>query len=131
MEMLKERLAENSAETLKTQIQTELPHILNTRKKPHLNRSQYQCKTLGRRFKKGPIKTKKKSGGGRFGGSVGSVSDFGSGHDLIVCEFELCVRLCTDSSEPGACFGFCVSLSLCTFPTHTLSLSLSLSLSQK
>ena len=58
---------------------------------------------------------------GRLGGSVSEASDFGSGHDLTVCEFEPCVGLCADSSEPGACFGFCVSLSL----------SLSLSLSQK
>ena len=41
---------------------------------------------------------------------------FSSGHDLMVCEFEPCVRLCADSSEPGACFGFCVSLSLSTPP---------------
>uniref|UniRef100_A0ABI7YG44 Uncharacterized protein n=1 Tax=Felis catus TaxID=9685 RepID=A0ABI7YG44_FELCA len=27
-------------------------------------------------------------------------------------EFEPRVRLCADCSEPGACFGFCVSLSL-------------------
>ena len=39
-------------------------------------------------------------------------SDFGSGHDLTVCEFEPRVGLCAHSSEPGACFGFCVSLSL-------------------
>ena len=32
---------------------------------------------------------------------------------------------CADSSEPGACFGFRVSLSLCSSPTHALSLSLS------
>ena len=29
--------------------------------------------------------------------------------------------------EPGACFGFCVSLPLCPSPTRSLSLSLSLS----
>ena len=37
------------------------------------------------------------------------------------------VGLCADSSEPGACFGFCVALSLCVSPTptvHALSLSL-------
>ena len=41
--------------------------------------------------------------------------------------------LCTDSSEPGACFRFCVSLSLCPSPARarSLSLSLSLCLSQK
>ena len=49
---------------------------------------------------------------GRLGGSVGWVSDSGSGHDLTVREFKPCVGLCADSSEPGACFGFCVSLSL-------------------
>ena len=37
----------------------------------------------------------------------------GSGHDLAVCGFKPRIGLCADSSEPGACFGFCVSLSLC------------------
>ena len=32
---------------------------------------------------------------------------------------------CADSSEPGACFGFCVSLSLCLSPARALSLLLS------
>ena len=63
---------------------------------------------------------------GRLGGSVGEASDSGSGHDLTVGEFEPRVGLCADSSEPGACFGFCVflslSLSLCPFPTHAVSL---------
>ena len=49
---------------------------------------------------------------GRLGGSVGWASDFGSGHDLTVREFKPHVGLCADGSEPGACFGFCVSLSL-------------------
>ena len=40
------------------------------------------------------------------------MSDFGSGHDLAVPEFEPCIGLCADSSEPGTSFGFCVSLSL-------------------
>ena len=31
----------------------------------------------------------------------------------MVHEFEPRFRLCADSSEPGVCFGFCVSLSLC------------------
>ena len=35
------------------------------------------------------------------------MSDFGSGHDLTVRGFEPHVGLCADSSEPGACFGFC------------------------
>ena len=61
---------------------------------------------------------------GRLGGSVGGATDFGSGHDLTVREFEPRVGLCADSSEPGACFGFCVSLSLCPSPAHGLSLCL-------
>ena len=51
----------------------------------------------------------------------------GSGHNLMVCEFEPHVGLWADSSEPGACFGFCVSLSL-TLPR---SCSVSLSLKNK
>ena len=35
------------------------------------------------------------------------------------------VRLCAGSSEPGACYGFCVSLSLCFNPSYTVCLSLS------
>ena len=66
---------------------------------------------------------------GRLGGSVSWVSDFSSGRDLAVDEFEPHVGLCADGSEPGACLGFCVSLSLCPSPTHARSLSLSLSLS--
>ena len=53
---------------------------------------------------------------GRLGGSIGWASDFGSGHDLTVREFEPRVGLCADSSEPGACFGFCVSLFLYPSP---------------
>ena len=49
---------------------------------------------------------------GRLGGSVDEASVFASGHDLAVGEFEPRVRLCTHSSESGACFGFCVSFSL-------------------
>ena len=59
---------------------------------------------------------------GRLGGSVGSASDFGSGHDLPVRAFEPCIGLCADVSEPGARFGFCVSFSLCPSPIHALSL---------
>ena len=66
-----------------------------------------------------------KSQWGHLGGSIGWASDFGSGHDLTVCEFKPHVGLRADSSEPGACFGFCVSLSLCFSPAHALSLSLS------
>ena len=68
--------------------------------------------------------TQKSHGTGRLGGSVGGASDFGSGHDLTVREFEPHVGLCADSSEPGACFRFCVSLSLCPSPAHALSLTL-------
>ena len=60
---------------------------------------------------------------GHLGGSVGWAFNFGSGHDLTVCDFEPRVSLCADRSEPGACFRFCVSLSLCTFPAHSLFLS--------
>ena len=45
------------------------------------------------------------------------------GHDLAVREFKPCVRLWADGSEPGACFRFCVSFSLCPSPVHALSLS--------
>ena len=55
------------------------------------------------------------------------VSNFGSGHDLVVREFECHIRLCADSSEPEACFGFCVSLSLSLCLSHTYALSLSVS----
>ena len=62
---------------------------------------------------------------GRLGGSASEASDFSSGHDLTVREFEPRIGLCADSSEPGACFGFCVSLSL-SLPLpclHPVSLS--------
>ena len=42
---------------------------------------------------------------------------------ISVCEFEPRDGLRADSSESGAIFGFCVSLSLCPFPSHVLSLS--------
>ena len=45
------------------------------------------------------------------------------GHDLAVREFEPRFGLWADGSEPGACFRFCVSLSLCPSPVHALSLS--------
>ena len=47
--------------------------------------------------------------------------NLGSGHDLTVREFEPRVGLCADRSEPGACFGFCVSLSLCPSPADRKS----------
>ena len=45
------------------------------------------------------------------------------GHGLSVREFVPRVRLWANGSEPGACFRFCVSLSLCPSPVHALSLS--------
>ena len=39
----------------------------------------------------------KAASAGHLGGSVGWASDFGSGHDLAVCEFEPRVGLCADS----------------------------------
>ena len=52
--------------------------------------------------------------------------DFRSGHDLTICGVKPHVGLCTDSSEPEACFGFCAS-SPPPLPLLALSLSLSLS----
>ena len=49
----------------------------------------------------------------------------GSGHDLTVGEFKPCVRLCVGSSQPGACFRFCVSLSFSAHLSLTLYMSLS------
>ena len=49
-----------------------------------------------------------------------------SGHDLTIREFEPHVGLCADSSEPGACFRFSASPTLCP-SLLTLCLSLSLS----
>ena len=60
---------------------------------------------------------------GRLGGSVGWESDFGSGHDLAVREFEPRVGLCADSSGPGVASDS-VSLSLYPSPAHIVSLSL-------
>ncbi|VFV24322.1 Hypothetical predicted protein [Lynx pardinus] len=56
--------------------------------------------------------------GGTYAGPSGK-----PGHDLAVREFEPRVGLWADGSEPGACFRFCVSLSLCPSPVHALSLS--------
>ena len=42
---------------------------------------------------------------------------------ISVREFEPCLGLCADSSEPGACFRFCVSLSLCPSPAYLRCLS--------
>ena len=67
---------------------------------------------------------------GCLGGSVSKASDFGSGHDLAVHEFEPCVGLCAHSSEPGTCFGFCVFPSLCPSSSHTLFLSLCLKINK-
>ena len=56
----------------------------------------------------------------------GLTLDFGSGHDLVVHEFEPLIRFCADSAEPA--WG---SLSLpLSLPPPMLSLSLSLSLSK-
>ena len=62
---------------------------------------------------------------GHLGGSVSEASNFGLGHDLAVREFEPRTGLCADGSEPGACFRFCVSLSLSAPPQLALCLSLS------
>ena len=62
---------------------------------------------------------------GRLGGSVGEASTFSSGRDFMVGGFKPRIRLCADGSEPGACFGFCVFLSLSAPPLLMLCLSLS------
>ena len=46
------------------------------------------------------------------------------GHDLAVREFEPRVGLWADGSEPGACFRFCVSLSVSAPPLFMLFLCL-------
>ena len=61
-------------------------------------------------------------GPGRLGGSVGQASDFSSGHDLTVREFEPHVRLCADSAEPTS---DPLSSSLSAPPPLTLCQSLS------
>ena len=51
--------------------------------------------------------------------------DFCPGRDLMAREYEPHIRLCADNLEPGACFGFCVSLSFSLpLPSCTLCLSL-------
>ena len=65
---------------------------------------------------------------GRLGGSVSEASDCGSGHDLAVRGFEPRVVICADSSEPGACFRFYISLSLCHSPIRMCVLARSPSL---
>ena len=47
-----------------------------------------------------------------------STFGFGSGPDLLVCEFEPCVGLCADSEKPAWD-------SLCPSPAHTCALSVS------
>ena len=64
---------------------------------------------------------------GQLVGSVGEASDFGSGHDLVVHEFEPRVGLCADSSEPEvASDSASPSLSLSAPPPLTVCPSLSL-----
>ena len=60
-----------------------------------------------------------------------SWSNFSSDHDLTVRGFQPCIGLCADSSEPGACFGFRVSLSVCSSPTHALSLKKQINIKKK
>ena len=65
-----------------------------------------------------------KEGEGRPGGSVGSASNFSSGHDLAARGFEPRVGLYADSSEPRAASDS-VSPSLSAPPLIVLSVSLS------
>ena len=52
--------------------------------------------------------------------------DLGSGHDLMICEFEPRIRLCADDTEPA---WDSLSSPLCPYPTFVYVCSLSLSLS--
>ena len=47
---------------------------------------------------------------------------FCSGHELMVCEFEPRIRLCAESAEPAR-DSLSLSLSLCSFPVHSVSVS--------
>ena len=50
----------------------------------------------------GLLVTENKWGDARVAQSVKCLTlDFGSGHDLTVCEFEPCIGLCVDSLEPA------------------------------
>ena len=60
---------------------------------------------------------------GCLGGSVSWASNFGSGHDLMDSRVWAPHRAL--SWQLGACFRFCVSLSLCPSPAHAVALSLS------
>ena len=60
---------------------------------------------------------------GRLGGSVSQASDFGSGPDLLVCEFEPHIELSAVSAEPTS---DPLSLSFCLSQTPSLSVCLSL-----
>ena len=71
-----------------------------------------------------PTALKSKTTLGRLGDSVDEASDFGSGHDFTVREFEPCIGICADSSEPRAASDS-VSPSLSDPPPFMLCLSLS------
>ena len=62
---------------------------------------------------------------GRLGGSVSSASDFGSGRDLTVGEFEPRTGSVLTSQSLEPVFGFCVSLSPCPSLVCPLSPSVS------
>ena len=86
-----------------------------------LKRHVYTCVPAARNLRSTAFTvTSKAWHPGAPGGSVGGASDFGSGHDLAVDEFEPRVGPCADGSEPGARFGICVSLCLCPSPTYAL-----------
>ena len=54
-----------------------------------------------------------------------SIFGLGSGHDLMVCETEPRVRLCTDSMEPAwDALSLLLSLPLLPFPMFSLSLKI-------
>ena len=61
---------------------------------------------------------------GRLGGSVSEASNFGSGHDLTVCEFEPRVGLWVQLGARSLLQILCLPLSLPLPRSHSASLSL-------
>ena len=71
------------------------------------------------------LSSRPEPGGTSMAQCVKCPTSLSSGHDLPVRGFEPRVGLCAGGSEPGACFTFCASFSLCSSPACALSLCLS------
>ena len=91
--------------------------------KPLIHEADAQCVTVGHKSGKVYVQwcwlTKKSRGAWVAQWVERPTHDWGSGHDITVCEMEPHVRLCAANSEPAS-----DSLSLCPSPAHALSLSL-------